>query len=110
MPLELIDKDNHYMLKLLIEKKFGCFHQLLCVLIYRYEEVHQDSKFLVKQFSTFNIAHLSIFFVKFNLIMMSKPKYIVILTGLFCSVVAGSTSHFYSFFSVNILARVDVLV
>ena len=28
--------------------------------------------------------------------MMSKPKYIVILTGLFCSVVA-----------VNILARID---
>ena len=41
---------------------------------------------------------------------MSKPKYIVILTGLFCSVVAGGTSHFYSFFSVNILARVDFLV
>ena len=39
--------------------------------------------------------------------MMSKPKYIVILTGLFLSVVAGGTSHFYSFFSVNILARVD---
>ena len=44
--------------------------------------------------------------------MMSKPKYIVILTGLFffCSVMAGGTSHFYSFFSVNILSRVDVLV
>ena len=50
------------------------------------------------KFSTFNIAHLSKFVVNFNLIMMSKPKYIVILTGLFCSVVAGSTSHFYSFF------------
>ena len=30
--------------------------------------------------------------------MMSNPKYTVILTGLFCSVVAGGTSHFYSFF------------
>ena len=39
--------------------------------------------------------------------MISKPKNIVILMGLFCSVVAGGTSHFYSFFSVNILARVD---
>ena len=42
--------------------------------------------------------------------MMSKPKCIVILTGLFCSVAAGGTSHFYSFFSVNSLARVDFLV
>ena len=39
--------------------------------------------------------------------MMSKPKYIVILTGLFCSVVASDSLHFYSFFSVNVLARVD---
>ena len=40
--------------------------------------------------------------------MMSKPKYIVILTCLFCSVVASGTSHFYSFlFFINILARVD---
>ena len=39
--------------------------------------------------------------------MMSKPKYIVILTGLFCSVVASGASHFYPFFPVNILARVD---
>ena len=54
----------------------------------------------------FNIAHLSKTVVNFTLIMMSKPKYIVILTGLFCSVVAG----FYSFFSVNVLARVDILV
>ena len=46
----------------------------------------------------FNIAHLLKFVVNFNLIMMSKPKYIVILTGLFCSVVAGGTSSFYSFF------------
>ena len=30
--------------------------------------------------------------------MISKPKNIVILTGLFCSVMAGGTSHFYSFF------------
>ena len=58
----------------------------------------------------FNIAHLSKFFVNFNLIMMSQSKYIVILTGLFCCVVAGGASHFYSFFSVNVLARVDFLV
>ena len=30
--------------------------------------------------------------------------------SLFCSVVAGGTSHFYSFFSGKILARVDFLV
>ena len=30
--------------------------------------------------------------------MMPKPKYIVILTGLSCSVLASGTSHFYSFF------------
>ena len=38
--------------------------------------------------------------------MMSKPKYIVILTGLFCSVVAGVLHTFTRFF-VNVLARVD---
>ena len=52
----------------------------------------------------FNSAHLSKSVVNFNLIMLSKPKYVVILTGLSCSVVAGGTSHFYSFFSVNVLA------
>ena len=46
----------------------------------------------------FNIEHLSKSVVNFNLIMMFKPKYIVILTCLFCSIVAGGTSHFYSFF------------
>ena len=40
-------------------------------------------KLLVKQFSTFNIAHISEFVVDFNLIMMPKPKHIVILTGVF---------------------------
>ena len=55
-------------------------------------------KFLVKQFSTFNVAHLLKFVVNFNLIIFSKPKYIVILTGIFCSVVTSGTSHFYSFF------------
>ena len=39
--------------------------------------------------------------------MMSKDKYIVILTGCFCSVVASVFSHFYSFFPVNVMARVD---
>ena len=38
--------------------------------------------------------------------MMSKPKYIVTLTGLFCSVVAGVLRTFTRFFSVNVLARV----
>ena len=38
---------------------------------------------------------------------MSKPKYIVILTGLFCSVVAGVLRTFTRFVSVNVLARVD---
>ena len=39
--------------------------------------------------------------------MMFKPKYII-LTGLFfCSVMEGGTSHFYSFYSVNVLARAD---
>ena len=37
----------------------------------------------------------------FFLIILSKPTHIVSLTGLFCSVVASGTSHFYSFFSVN---------
>ena len=40
--------------------------------------------------------------------MMFKPKYIVILAGLFCIIVAGGTLHFYLFFfSVTNLARVD---
>ena len=59
---------------------------------------------------TFNIAHLSKIFVNFNLIMMSKPKYIVILTGLFCSMVAGVLRTFIRFFSVNVLARVEFLL
>ena len=41
---------------------------------------------------------VSKFVVNFNLIILSKPKCIVILTGLFCSVVARGTSHFYSCF------------
>ena len=59
----------------------------------------------------FNIAHLSKIVVNFNLIIMSKPKYIVILTGLFfCSAVAGVLRTFTRFFFVNVLARVDFLV
>ena len=54
---------------------------------------------LVKQFSTFNFAHLSKFVVNFNLVILSKLKCIVISTDLlFCSVVARGSSHFYSFF------------
>ena len=62
------------------------------------------SKFLVKQFGTFDIAHLSKFIVNFNLMMLSKPKYALLsLTFFFffffffSSVVASGTSHFYSF-------------
>ena len=48
----------------------------------------------------FNIAHLSKIVVNFILIMMSKPKYIVILTGFFffCSIVAGVLCTFTRFF------------
>ena len=66
--------------------------------------------YYVCKFSSFNIAHISAFGVNFNIIMMSKPKYIVILTGLFCSVMAGGTLHFYSFYPVNVLARADFFV
>ena len=53
------------------------------------------------------MAHLSKSVVNFSLIMMSKPKYIDYFNGsFFCSVVAGGTSHFYSFFR-KFLARVD---
>ena len=55
----------------------------------------------------FNIAHISTFDVNFNIFMMFKPKYIVIRTRFFCSILAGGTSHFYSFYSVNVLARAD---
>ena len=68
---------------------------------------HQGAKFLVKQFSTFNIAHLSKFVVNFNLIILFKPKYIVILTGLFCSIVAKWYFAFLLVLSVNASAGVD---
>ena len=76
----------------------GAFFQCCSVLILSYKYAHQDSKFLVKKFSMFNIAHLLKFVVNFNFIIMSKLKCIGILTGLFGSVVASGTSHFYSFF------------
>ena len=75
--------------------------------MFSYEQAHQGSKFLFKQVSTFNIALLLKFVANFNFKLMSKPKFIVILTGNFCNVVASGTSHFYSFFSENDLARVD---
>ena len=65
---------------------------------------YENSKFLVKQFSTFNIAHLSKFVVNFNLIILSKFTCTVILMGLFCSVVASGASHFF-LFSVNDFGR-----
>ena len=54
---------------------------------------------------TFNIALLSKFVLSFNLIILSKAKSIVFLVGLFCSVVASGTSHFFSFFSRKWFAR-----
>ena len=39
--------------------------------------------------------------------MMSKPKYIVTLTGPFLQRSGRRASHFYSIFAVNVLARVD---
>ena len=60
---------------------------------------------LVKQFSTFNIAHLSKFIVNFNIIMIFKTQMHCCFNGFFCSVMAGGTSHFYSFYPVNVLAR-----
>ena len=61
-------------------EKIRLFPLVLCILISSYELSHQDSNFLVKQFSTFNVEHLSKVVVNFTLIMMSKPRYIVILT------------------------------
>ena len=87
-------------------KNIGCFRpQMLPRTNFTYEYAHQDSEFLVKQFSTFIIAHLSKFVVNFILIILSQPKYIAILTCLFCTVVASDTSHFYSLFSVNGFGR-----
>ena len=51
-------------------------------LVARYFTVKSMGFFYSEQFSTFNIAHISKFAVDFYLIMMSKPKYIV-LTRLF---------------------------
>ena len=59
----------------------------------------------MKQFSTFNIAYISKFVVDFNYDVQTRIH--CYFNGSFCSVKAGRTSHFYSFFSVNILARVD---
>ena len=63
-------------------------------------------KILAQQSSTFNTAHLPKYVGSFNLIILSKPKCIVILTG-FCSIVANGTSHFYSFFPSVVLPGVD---
>ena len=62
----------------------------------------------IKQFSTFNIAHLSKFVVNINLIILPKPKCIIVSTDIFCSVVSRGTSHFYSFFSSMVLAGVNI--
>ena len=59
------------------------------------------SHFYSRFFFSFNVlarVDISKFVVDFNLIMMSNPKYIVILTGLFGSIVASGTSHFDSLF------------
>ena len=57
-----------------------------CVLILVINTLIKVQKSL-KQFSPFNIAHLSKCVVNSNLIKLSKLKYIVILKGLFCTVV-----------------------
>ena len=68
-----------------------------------------------------NIAHLSKSVVNLILIIMFKPKHIFIFKGrfiffffffFFCVVgcIASGTSHFYSGFSVNVLAGVEILV
>ena len=57
----------------------------------------------------FNIAHLSKFVVNFKLIILSKPKCIVISADLFFVVTRG-TSLFYSVFSVNGFGRSWFLV
>ena len=73
--LQTTDKNSGFM-----QFANRCFLQQWCCseLICSYELAHhQGSKFLVKQFSIFNITDLSKFVV--NLIILAKPKYIVIL-------------------------------
>ena len=64
--------------------------------------------FLVKQLLTIHIESLSKCVVHLDLIIMFKPKYIIIFKGPFFSVlgyIASDTSHFYSGFSVNAVTR-----
>ena len=56
------------------------------------------------------MAHLSKFAVNFNLIIMSKPKYIVILAGLFMQRSGKPYFAFLLVSSVNDLALVEILV
>ena len=56
------------------------------------------------------MAHLSKFAVNFNLIIMSKPKYIVILAGLFMQRSGKQYLAFLPVSSVNDLALVEILV
>ena len=78
----------------------------VCELIPSYQYSRNGSKFLVKQFSSFNIAHLSKFVVNFYFIIVQTqmPCY---FNGSFCSVMARGTSHFYSFFPSIVLAEVN---
>ena len=90
-------------------------NRVYCVLICSYA-AHRDSKFLVKQFRTINIAHLSKCVEKLNLIVMFKPKYICIFifTGRFLFVcfffslvgcIASCTLHFCSGFFPSMLSQ-----
>ena len=58
-----------------------------------------------------SIVHISKFVVNINLIIIFNPNiYLFSRAFFFSSVVAGGTLHFYSGFSVNDLAGVEILV
>ena len=56
-----------------------------------------------------SIVHISKFVVNINLIIMFNPN-IYLFSRAFFSVVAGGTLHFYTGFSVNDLAGVEILL
>ena len=56
-----------------------------------------------------SIVHISKFVVNINLNIMFNPN-IYLFSRAFFSVVTGDTLHFYSGFSVNDLAGVEILV
>ena len=62
----------------------------------------------------FNIVRLSKFVVKFTYLLnydvQTQIHCYFNKSFFFFSVVAGGTSHFYSFFPINTLARAEILV